>query len=420
MSNTYPFKDFLNRFGVRLLMLMPLISLTNVWKIATFSGLSIRVIDLLFLLTLFICAQYIFLHKKIRRGVLLYLGLILTLHLVSLFGLIILPDYQVNWPALLRFTQTMLWGGLALVFVRNKKDLKIIARNVIIAGTVLASFSIYLRLTKEGLHRIAGFFSAAGGAGLDRQAGFNEIGALYALASLLSLYYMYWDGKTLWQWKTITFGFCLFLNLIGLILVQSRSAFLAFTIGCFAFIFPQIKKLLVQGKVSSWTITYTITILIVSILIAAGSVYFAGVNRLMRTFMPESNEYTSAITRFALWNKAIQIWLDRVPYFLLGYGFRTAGRFLGTESAHNLFLNIGLWLGLVGFFSMTLILMWPTIKTIKSNNPATAAMTVTTFSVALVVSIFGNVLADPFYGGCTFLLLYAAMAVSYTQKAGRR
>lgn len=270
----------LSRFGVRILMLMPLVSLANLWEVATFSGLSIRVVDLLFLFTSFICVQYILLYKKIHRSVFLYFGLISIFYFASLVGLIALSDYQINWPALLRFTQTMLWGGLALTIIRKKKDLKIIATNVIVAGAILASFSVYLRITNKGLHRIAGFFSAAGAEGFDRQLSFNEIGDLYALAALLSLSYMYWDTKRPWQWEKIGFGLGLVLNLGGLILVQSRSAVLAFIIGCLALALPQFIRLLVRGKVSRWIITYTIAILIVSILIATGSIYLAGVNRL--------------------------------------------------------------------------------------------------------------------------------------------
>lgn len=411
--------NFTRRLGVVLLISMPLVSLANVWEVTELNGLSIRGIDLLFLLVWFIWVQHIFLVGKIRPGVPFFLGLVSTYFLLSLLGLAFLPNYQIQWPPLFRFAQTLLWGSLALTFIKSEGELRDLVRNIIFAGVVLSIFSIYLYLTKANLHRIAGFFSAAGGEGFGKQASFNEIGAFFALAVLLSLYYLFWERNKFPRWKITPVAIGLILNVTGLTLTQSRSAFLALIFGCFALILPEIRQLLIYSRVSKRIIIYGITILAVTIFIVVSSFYFLPVNRILFTFLRMSNEYKSAVTRLILWNQAVQVWLYDPIHFMLGYGFRTADRFIGAESAHNFFLDIGLWLGVVGLIPTTILLLWPTIKVInKVKEQRLTRVTISAFSVALVVSMFGNVLVDPFYGGCTFLLLYAVLAVLFVTPRG--
>lgn len=407
--------------GVSLLILMPLVSLTNVWESAPFHGLSIRGIDLLFLLTWWVWAQHIFLYRKVRRGIILFLGLVSSAFLISLFGLIVLPKYQVNWPPLLRFVQTLLWGGLALSFVRNERDLKAIARSVIAAGALLGSYSFYLYLTEHGLQRIAGYFSAAGGAGLGRQASFNEIGALYALAAVLALNYLFWGNKGSQRWESIAIITGFLLNVLGLVLVQSRSAFLAFFIGSSALFLRglNLRRLLTAGRINKKAIIFSTTILAIAAFILISTAHLVAVDRISRTFVSGSSEYISASTRLILWHGGIRVWLDKAPYFLLGYGFRSTGRFIGAESAHNFFLNIGLWLGVAGLVPVLILLIWPVLKR-RAGGQEIAGVAVAAAAVALTVSMFGNTLVDPFYGGCTFLILYGSLAASFPSREGSK
>ncbi len=409
--------SFIRRFGIRLLGLMPLISLTNVWEIANPFGLSIRLIDVLFVLLWVIWLQYTLLHGKIHRGVLLFLGMVASFFVVSLVGLAYLPNYQVQWAPLLRFVQMLLWGGLALSFIRKNRDLNIMNRNIIIAGSALSLYSVYLHFTEHGLQRIAGFFSAAGGEGFGRQASFNEIGALYALAALLALNYLFLTKKNFQRWKFIVLVIGFSLNIMGLVLVQSRSAFLALVIGAFALILPHLTKLLISGKISRRIINFSAIILAVGAGIIISPVYLMPVDRISRTFIPGSNEYVSVTTRFVLWHKGIQAWLNSIPNFLMGYGFRSSSRLIGAESSHNFFLNIALWLGLVGLILMIILLLWPVIKVIRETKERVVVGTaIVAVSVALTVSMFGNVLVDPFYGGCTFLILYGSVSLSLRSK----
>ena len=413
------FGDFTKRLGLGLLGLMPLVSLTNVWEVTNFKGLHIRLIDLLFILLWYIWIHHVFLHGTVRRDVILFLGLVTIFFLISFLGSVFLPQYQVQWPALFRFAQTLLWGGLALAFVRSDRGLKVIVRNVIIVGIVLSLYSLYLYCTEPGLHRIAGFFSTAGGAGFGRQASFNEIGALYALADVLSLNYLFWGNRGVQRWKSVMPIIGFLLNTLGLVLVQSRSAFLAFTIGSFVLFFPHLKRLLISGKIGKKAIIFGIGILIGSIVIIISSSYLVTVNRISRTFLPGSSEYISASTRVVLWHKTIgQIMTSGMPYFLVGYGFRSSIRLIGAASSHNFFLNIGLWLGLAGLVLTIILLIWPIIKVKReTGGQMVIDAAVAAISVALTVSMFGNTLADPFYGGCTFLISYGSVAASLSSRS---
>ena len=412
-SFIYTSNNFIRRLGIQLLILMPLISLTNYWEITKINNLSIRGIDLFFILISIVFIIHIILYGKIHHIVPLYFGLILIFFSISFFGLIVLPDYLVQWPALFRFIQTLLWGILALTFVKSNKDLMIISINVIIAGAIIASYSLYLYISIPRLNRIAGFFSAAGSEGFGKQSSFNEIGAVHVVALLLSLYYLFLYNKKLQRVNTVIIGICSILNMFGLIFVQSRSAFLAFTIGCFLFILPQVKNIIFYCKFSKKIIIYSTIVLIIGVIIILCLTYVTNISRLLNTVFPGTSEYNSAITRFFLWQRGTKVWLNKIPYFILGYGFRSTERFIGAESTHNFFLNISLWMGIVGLVTSIILLILPKII-VFSRYKKTINMDIVNivFYTALVFSIFGNTLVDPFYGGCTFLLLYGAIAPS--------
>ncbi len=400
--------------GVMLLEAMPLVSLTNVFVLINIGESSIRVIDFLFVFLWFIMAILIFQRGRILRKVLVYTILVISFLLLSLLGFAFMFNYQVQWAYLLRFLETLLWGSLALFFVRSEKSLERIFKSIIVTGSILSMYSIYLFFKDHSLHRIAGFFSAAGGMGLNRQASFNEIGALYALAAVLAANYIFWNSRItqVLQKKLIVIGWIL--NVIGLILVQSRSAFFAFAIGLLTILFPFFKNVFVFGKVSRKAFLYTFLLLAATGIIIIISSNTLPINRISRTFIPGTNEYISAVMRIILWEKAFQVWLDRLPYFIIGYGFHSSTRLIGAESSENFFLDIGVWFGLLGITLMTAILILP-IKWINdiNRNQMIINASAGALLVALTVSITGSVLLDPFYGGCTLLVLYGSVAASF-------
>jgi len=397
--------------GVGLLAIMPLIMLTNAWKITEYNGLSIRYIDLLFLLTWLVWGLQTVLTCRINRGFPAFLGLILILFTISLIGLSILPIYQVKWQELFRFAQTLLWGALALSFVRTMEDAKIIFRNIAVSGAVLSLFSIYLYIIVPDLHRIAGFFSAAGGEGISIQASYNEIGALYALASILTMNSLLGDRQSSRKWKFVLYAM-LILNIIGLILVQSRSAFLGLIVGGIAFIAPEIKRLILYGKLNIRIITYGSIGLAISVMVVLGPSLLT-INRYILTFSQGTSEYGSAVTRLILWDRGIEAWIETVPHFLIGYGFGSTEQIIGSVTTENFFLNICLWLGIAGLVVALALLLWPVIEASeRPKNSRIATLALSILLVTGVISMFGNTLVDPFYGGCTFLTLYTILATS--------
>lgn len=407
--------------GRYLITLMPFVSLANPWEITSVSGNSVRCIDLLYIFAWFIFGLHFLLSGKVNCNVLRLLSIIILYICISLYGVIAVSNYQVNWAALIRFVQTISWGVLALTFLGDFAIFKIFSRNIIFSGSILALYSIYLRLTNPNLHRIAGFFSAAGGEGLIGQASFNEIGALSALAALISFSYLFYNKKELSGSDFFLVATGLILNVISLLLVQSRSGILALAVGLITFLLPELKKLLIYGRMRRILIRFIAIFCLTILGIIIGSTLFAGINRLMLTFSPGSNEFVSAVTRLSLWRRGLEIWLLDIPHFLLGYGFRSTARFLMAESAHNFFLNIGLWSGLIGLTFIIVVLIWPLTQVARSKRENFSKQIATlSFTVAFVVSMTGNVLVDPFYGGLTFILLYGSLATSSLIKVGEK
>ena len=385
--------------------------LLNPWEIFTFSGLSFRAIDFLFLTMWLLLFWHVFTKYRLKRNAFLFLFLVMGLFSVILLGTIVVPDYKIEWASLARFYQTLLWAVLALSFLNTDKDLKSVVAVIVISTSVISLYSIYLYFTRPGLHRIAGFFSAAGGEGLGRQASFNEIGALSALAILLSLCLLFWGESS--QKQRIVAKVGLPLNVVGLVLTQSRSGIVACVTGLFILLFFELLKTFVFGIIKKkYLVLIALSAAIVTCIFVI-SFHFVAVNRLFRGFILETSEYSSIITRLTLWKKAVTTWLSDPLHFLLGYGYGSTERFIEAESAHNFFLNIALWCGLLGLMITLALLIWPLVRVGGHRcNTFVRQTVVVTFVVAFVVSIFGNVLVDPFYGSCTFLLLYISFDVS--------
>ncbi|MQM37967.1 hypothetical protein KBTX_01971 [wastewater metagenome] len=419
----------IKRLGTILLGWMPLVGLANPWQLATVSGLSIRATDLLFVVLWSLWLLHVSGKGAINRRVLLFIGLVLGLYLVAALGVLISPFYRVEWAPFFRFTQTLLWGALALAFITRPRELRVVTKNIVLAGAFLGLSSIYIYSQQAGLHRVAGYFSSAGGAGYSGQASFNGIAALYALAATLSLCYLLWDKRSLLWTNRIMLGVGFALNFIGLILVQSRSGFLAFGVGCLAIFIPETKRFAIYGKLNKRLLGGAAVVVMVGIGIILGSEEMAGVNRLTQTFVSGSSEYHSMVTRLVLWREAFAGWFAETPRIFLGIGFGSGERLLALESAHNFFLNVSLWLGLVGLILVLILLIWPILPLNSNRREVGKAHSesglcsrfgIAAFSVAMVVSLTGNVLVGPLYGSSTFLVLYGACAARLPSKRAQQ
>jgi O-antigen ligase len=398
--------------------MMPLVALTNPWAVIMLRcspehSVAVRGIDVLFLVVCFLCALDVLHDGRIRQTALLLLSLIAALLMVSFVGGALVPGYRVDWPSLIRFAEVLSWGVLAVTLVRNQKVFAAIVWNIVLAGAVLASFSIYLGLTNHNLHRIAGFLSAAGSAGYGQQASFNEIGALFTLATLLAL--------SLLSRQDMEFRRCVFpwalggvlLNGAGLLLVQSRSAFFALAVGVVAIPASSLAKALLFGRLSKAVRQWLAIGMMLGVALLFVSFQYMTVNRLANTFGSGTSEQSSALARVPLWGEALQNWISSTGHFLFGGGFGSAKYVLGAASSHNFFLDISLSCGLVGLVCVMAFLIWP-LRTLAQagRRSLTRDAALAAVWTVLVVGFFGNTPVDPFYGGATFLLLYGALGAA--------
>src|SRR5439155_7913808 len=123
-------------------------------------------------------------------------------------------------PRYLRYILTLSWGALAFTFLGTERRFDTYLKVVVLHGVIMGAVSLGLYLVNPPLRRIAGYFSFAGGEGLDRQASYNEWGAVYALSLTILLWRLYRRALSLLQLGAAG------IILTGLLLVQSRSAFL--------------------------------------------------------------------------------------------------------------------------------------------------------------------------------------------------
>jgi hypothetical protein len=397
--------NYFRRVGFWLAWAMPLVSLTNIFSLNLVPGLPIHGVDLLFVGGWGIWLLTLLVSRKVSRVGLPYVVLMSLYVGIVLVGFLLLRDYEMAWPIYFRFVETLLWAGLALTFIQQQHDLDMLVWSLCLAGAILALSSLYFSITVPGLQRIAGFFSAAGGEGLGRQASYNEIGAIHALSVLAMTQWLVARRPSTVRGKQRAMAVVLVVcNMMGLVLTQSRSALLAAGVG-FLFVVFRWKA---PNRALAWGIT--IAVLCAALLSMQG----VGINRLSDSFSPGLNAYDSIQERFHLWDQSMQLWLDSPGSFFIGYGNAGFRSRLKSSTADIFYLDHGLSEGFIGLAVLLLLLFLP-FRAVRrmggGDKPGNMA-----FLVAVTVSLTGNVLVDPFYGGITFLLLYGSLAVQYRQQ----
>src|SRR6185437_6907913 len=210
----------LDKAGSAIIAAMPIAALGNIFTLFHLGGLSFHATDLLFCFGFLLAAITLLLERGTQISPRWYVVAILIMVETSATGIVLLGNV-VDWAKYFRFLETLLWGILALLFVRTERQSQKFLNSIIIAATVLSSTSIYLFLTNPELQRIAGYFSYAGGEGLDVQASYNELGAFYSVALACMMWRIFTNGWTFLRVLLLAVvGF-------GLLLTQSRSSFLA-------------------------------------------------------------------------------------------------------------------------------------------------------------------------------------------------
>ncbi|HEY3373553.1 MAG TPA: O-antigen ligase family protein [Candidatus Aquicultor sp.] len=407
--------DAIRWLGCLQLALMPIVSLADRIELFNIAGLSIRPVDVLFVLACLTLAAYILMLGKIPKTLPLFLYVLALYALLSLTSFAFLVGYDVDWATFSRFIETMLWGGLALTFIKSMQDLKDFTNNLAIAGSAIGIYSLYLYVTVPGLHQIAGFISYAGGEGLKYQASYNEIGAVHALACILLLHNIVApdpreEKRNLRPVYSVTL---LAFNLIGLALTQSRSAMLAFFATALILSLVLVKRSATEGRRTKRAAVLLILVMSIAITLSYFISQDLTINRFTESFTQGTVARSSIEGRFDLWIRSLNMWLSDPVAFLFGFGNNTFHQLLNATTSDSFFLDHGVSDGLLGLIILLALIVGPVLKIQRMERYSRLvriALLVT--CIALIVSLTGNVLVDPFYGGLTFTILYGALSVA--------
>ena len=389
----------LDRMGAFCVLSMPVVALTNLLSLTQFAQLNVRPTDLLFLGACILWGLRLAWTMRLDKDLMTYLFTFAGLVFVTFLGILLL-DNGVGWPRYLRFLQTMSWGALSFTFIRTQKQFDKFTNVVIFVSAFVGSISIGLYLINPSLHRIAGYFSFAGGEGLEGQASYNEWGALYALSLTILLWRLYQRGLSRVDWVPLA------VLVAGLLLVQSRSAFLALAAVITIVGLLYAKRFYLSGlDRASATAILGLAFPIAFAVIASGGL---AINRLAESFVSGSGDQISMEARFDVWEASLDLWNAGVLRFLLGYGGQSFANLIDSPTADSFYLDHGLSQGFLGLVFILALVITPAMKLRLDPRTALAALVVT---VALTVSLTGNVLADPTYGGVTFALLYGLLSL---------
>lgn len=392
----------LDKAGFAIIAAMPIAALGNIFTLFHVGGLSFHATDLLFCVGLLLAALTLLLVHGARISPRWYLIAILMMFETSVSGIALLGNV-VDWAKYFRFLETLMWGILALIFVRDERQCQKFLNSVIVAATVLGGSSVYLFITNPALQRIAGYFSYAGAEGLDVQASYNELGAFYSVALAVMMWRIFTNG-----WSLLRVILLVIIG-SGLLLTQSRSSFLATAAVIVIFALFWIRKVSREGFDSrNLGAAFSVVILLICAFFASSML---SINRISESFVSGSNAESSVSVRYDLWHKALDLWTTGPGRFLLGYGSAKFDTLLQSSTADCFYLDHGLSQGLVGLLLILSILVAPSFKLWRDSSEKQAALlAIAVLAVALIVSITGNVLVDPMFGGVTFALSYGTLA----------
>jgi len=400
-----------DRIGYLCVVGMPLACLLNVLTVAKVSGLSIRPSDLLFVGATTAWALRIITKLRIQRNQLLPICLLIFFLLIEAVGFLFLGN-QVDWAKSFRFVQTMFWGVLALTFLRSEVRFHRLIHNIIITCVIMAGLSIYLYIENPLLQRIVGYVSAAGGQGLGRQASYNEWGALYALIITVLLWRSWHRGLSKIQWLALA------VLAVGLLLDQSRSALLALGLCALLLSSTNLKGVFI-GRFDKKTVIMTIGF-ICATLVGAAILNHLSINRISESFAPGSNAQESIQVRLILWRESLIFWTadDSLPRFLLGVGNKSLSNFIQGPTTDSFYLDHGVSHGFLGLLALLTIVVAPGLQAWSAGNfVKEASLGMLVVIICLTVSLTGNVLVDPTYGGISFLLLYGFLSIRTAKKS---
>lgn len=408
-----PTNEKIRILGFRLLLLFPIIALGNTVSLIVIGGLNIRPTDILFVVTLGVWVLAVSADRISGNEVRLILMVLALFALPALIS-IASSEYVVDWQRWMRFLQTLLWGIYAVSFVRSRSQWQRFSFAIALSGAMLAISSVYQYGLNPDLYRVAGFFGGSSGEEFDEQLSFNEVGALYALA-IVSLY-----PKLLAQ--NVRRGpliLLLLLNIVGLILVQSRSAIL----GVIAFFLISTSAdlmgdLFYRSRVRLRSMLTLLIPAVIGLAIVLSDEMFV-FSRILRSVESYQSDI-SITTRLDLWEYGVLFMGDTdVISLIFGHGSDTFSRIIGGQTLDNFYMDHILQEGLIGLGLILATIYYPLFtirlgKWFRRENLGILGAAI----LAAVVSLTGNTLVSPIYGALTMIVLWGSMSHGTSSEQG--
>jgi len=298
----------------------------------------------------------------------------------------------------------LFWSVIAYNFMSDNEDFRDILKFLFCSAVLISLYQIYIYLTVSGVHRIGGYYGYADGQGLDRQPSYNEVGAFLSFGVMAS-----WICFARMD-KRIFYIFCVALCFLGLLLTGSRSSILAVLISFLVFNFTFFK----YGD-NSYRFVFLLSIILVfgsSLHLLSNNSSLHVFSRLASTFDPTTNAGNSMQTRLDLWRSAFDVASDEFHRFLIGFGRNSGFGDVGTRTLENFWLDTFFSYGLLGFSIVLFFLIYPFLSLSKINVKDMLEWDIIkSFTIIiLVVSMTGNVLADPMVLSTYLIFSYSLLA----------
>lgn len=365
---------------------------------------SLRVIDLVLLAYAGLLLVSVILRDRVRSLALMPVSGITIILMSAVLGTLLPTAYDTDIARLLRFIEVLALGVLVAVHRPSTKWINHFLLVLVVAGATLSATSIGLSIVAPELHRIAGWFSAAGGEVRDVQASFNEIGAFLVLALLANWNLLRGGSRGLFM-NVVLFG-CLPLLLAGILLTQSRASVLALSIVCMGWITWKVIQFLRTFHFRPHRIGVAVLALTIAMSVAIIVSTMLPIDRIAATFQEGSSASESLVIRVGLWTRAMELWGESFAAMLVGRGYGSLILPLGARSAHNFVLDIGLSLGVLGLIGTALVYAGPLIYGFLRSIPRRGLL-LSAYGLLFVVTLTSNIAVDPVFGSTIVALIFA-------------
>jgi hypothetical protein len=136
-------------------------------------------------------------------------------------------------------------------------------------------------------------------------------------------------------------------------------------------------------------------------------------NRIKESFDPKSFEAVSTQERYIGWRKSKELWGASAFRFFFGYGNKKFVGLLRGPTSESFYFDHGVGEGFISLMLIMALLLTPFLRLRHEGIKSQRFVLVMLITLnALIVSVTGNVLVNPVFGGATFAMLYGALATS--------